>query len=95
MFSVLCGNSGEKKVTLMFLDDSISEGQEDLAWRPGHIRKEQYTSLRPVETHMDAWPCAQDSSDDRTQLRLYLDSATHMTLKHNSFPLVSRFQTNW
>lgn len=50
----------------------------------------QYSSLSPVEMHVDL-VCAQESSDDDTTLeRLFGDSIMHMTLKNNySSPLVS------
>lgn len=87
-----------KEITLMFLGAPVSQGQEDLPWRPRHIRKEQrrqahrYTSLRPVEMHMDIWPVPRDPlmTDDRILYRLSEGSVIHVMLKNNySFPLVS------
>lgn len=70
----------------MFLEVPISHGQEDLLHGgPATSDKNKgtahpYTSLRPVEMHVDTWSCAQGSSDDTARFRLSEDPLTHMTL---------------
>lgn len=63
-----------------------AQSLQKITRRQGH----QYSSLSPVEMHVDL-VCAQGSSDDDTTLEiLFGDSMMHMTLKNNySFPLVS------
>lgn len=58
-----------------------AQSLQKITRRQGH----QYSSLSPVEMHMDLL-CAQGSSEDDTTLeRLFGDSMMHMTLKNKLF----------